>query len=104
MKRQTYLPTTGIQVNEIDLIDALPIDHLQNITLKQRKQLEKVKLATRNWFYGFFGTIGVSSVIALTLAGKFLFYFLRKQRSRVNVNITREGAGTTERSPSQDVA
>ena len=75
-------------MNEMNLIDDIPLEYLQNITLEQRKKLETVNLTSRNWTIGIIGSIGASTVIALSIAGKFLIFFLRTQRAGVNVNIT----------------
>lgn len=86
--KYSYFPTTGISVKEKDLIDTLPIQYLQNITLHQREQLEKVNLSSRSWIFGVVGSLSVPMVILLSLIGKTVYFRYRQRQSRVDIGVT----------------
>lgn len=84
-----YLPTTGQLVQEINIIDAPSPEYIRNLTLEHREKLDQINLQNHSlsWKLNTFGSIGLSTIIIITMTIGFFFYFSRFSFTKIKLEL-----------------
>lgn len=86
-----YHPTTGLLVQEINMIDTPPVEYLQNLTIAHRDQMEILHLQNNSltWKLNLFGSFGATTVICIAIGISIFLYLSRRKNTvtKVEVNI-----------------
>lgn len=92
LPQRAYYPTTGLNVNEMHIIDEPPMEYLQNLTLEHREELKTLKLHNYSlgWKFNLFGGLGFSTITIILISITILCLISRKRQPDIRVAFNKQ--------------